>query len=845
MQSGKRRVLFLRSNGELWPISDFDVQYIMPASLAPRKMIDACWSPELLRLIGSGVDSGPEFDALLAPMLAARRQVVAILRKVSRETEKMSARMLSMGRGRGGGLEALWDVFAPQDGGIHGSITAAQAADYLLSEDGQPPYGIKPHTLPAFAAHTLMMDRPDLFLADPLNHKETATFMVRSRDSVRRLQAAKRIVNAQTPEDQQVLNGFVDRAKQILRVTADHDNTGPITPLTRDLPEFTETDQLLLHLLSLSAFEKRSIQPSHIGASLSKLASLIGLPELAIRGFELHALVRLGALSPFETTKRAEALETEVRALDLARVSRARPEGGLLKGDELDSLRVDFTGQRVYVIDSATASELDDGLSLERIPNSDEVWVHVHVADPTRYIPFDSPMSERASVRGSSIYLSEGNIPLFEHDLIMRELSLGAKVERDGGAQGTMTFSARLSPSGELLEHKSQMGFIRDPVMLTYESVDKALGLNHASAWAPLGTPNKQTNDMRHDTVPVTQDSAEDLKLLLAFATAHRRRRLATCGWDWQSPEPTLSLVGQLPPSGANIFDSANIPRKPQSWSGLPMINFSVTNPSSGLSATTMVQEMMIMAGRIAAIFIADRSLPAPFRSMTSPRPVAIPGQPIVTLDDVLAQRDADMFVKKEDIARANFEPPQMALHPTPQPNWVMGYNDNIGYLKATSPLRRYEDCMVHWQIKSALVAEKGLSTSLAPVLTLDKVAQYGQRTAQAVRVNGRFGRFSDAWWQSQLFTSRLQNPKPDGYTYDSSFVDITRPVKGVVMGPTVYNSGGSSTTTPVHIPSLGLDVRCPQPASKLVPMAIGDEIMIRVTTAQTWPTPIIDVEVV
>jgi hypothetical protein len=239
-----------------------------------------------------------------------------------------------------------------------------------------------------------------------------------------------------------------------------------------------------------------------------------------------------------------------------------------------------------------------------------------------------------------------------------------------------------------------------------------------------------------------------------------------------------------------------------------------------------MVQEMMIMAGRIAAIFIADRSLPAPFRSMTSPRPVAIPGQPIVTLDDVLAQRDADMFVKKEDIARANFEPPQMALHPTPQPNWVMGYNDNIGYLKATSPLRRYEDCMVHWQIKSALVAEKGLSTSLAPVLTLDKVAQY-------------------AWWQSQLFTSRLQNPKPDGYTYDSSFVDITRPVKGVVMGPTVYNSGGSSTTTPVHIPSLGLDVRCPQPASKLVPMAIGDEIMIRVTTAQTWPTPIIDVEVV
>jgi hypothetical protein len=59
--------------------------------------------------------------------------------------------------------------------------------------------------------------------------------------------------------------------------------------------------------------------------------------------------------------------------------------------DPVESMRRDFGDIPVYVIDSPTAHELDDGISIEETP--DGVWVHAHIADPSHLIPPNHPLS--------------------------------------------------------------------------------------------------------------------------------------------------------------------------------------------------------------------------------------------------------------------------------------------------------------------------------------------------------------------------------------------------------------------------------------------------------------------
>ncbi|RYF44598.1 MAG: hypothetical protein EOO38_17575 [Cytophagaceae bacterium] len=56
-------------------------------------------------------------------------------------------------------------------------MTAAECAEWLLnSEEGEKKVHVRKNTLPAYAAHALMMRRADLFVADPGDMRETGNF---------------------------------------------------------------------------------------------------------------------------------------------------------------------------------------------------------------------------------------------------------------------------------------------------------------------------------------------------------------------------------------------------------------------------------------------------------------------------------------------------------------------------------------------------------------------------------------------------------------------------------------------------------------------------------------------
>ena len=83
--------------------------------------------------------------------------------------------------------------------------------------------------------------------------------------------------------------------------------------------------------------------------------------------------------------------------------------------DEALGLRRDLRHLKVFTIDSAETSEIDDGLSLEKYIDKDgsekqRIWVHI--ADAERWAPRESELYDIARRRVTSLYLPHGPIPM-------------------------------------------------------------------------------------------------------------------------------------------------------------------------------------------------------------------------------------------------------------------------------------------------------------------------------------------------------------------------------------------------------------------------------------------------
>jgi hypothetical protein len=83
--------------------------------------------------------------------------------------------------------------------------------------------------------------------------------------------------------------------------------------------------------------------------------------------------------------------------------------------DSLLNIRRDFRDQKVYTIDGASTTEIDDGLAVEVITKSGGSKRHrywIHIADADRWAPRDSNVFELARKRATSLYLPHGSIPM-------------------------------------------------------------------------------------------------------------------------------------------------------------------------------------------------------------------------------------------------------------------------------------------------------------------------------------------------------------------------------------------------------------------------------------------------
>ncbi|KAK4513949.1 uncharacterized protein ATC70_005956 [Mucor velutinosus] len=378
--------------------------------------------------------------------------------------------------------------------------------------------------------------------------------------------------------------------------------------------------------------------------------------------------------------------------------------------DRYASIRHDFGNLAVYTIDDPSAKEIDDGISIEHVPGDNSAWLHMHIADPTTYIQPTDELAHLTQQKAQTLYLPERHFPMLPEELSSKKFSLGSTAHTNkNGSQYALTFSTRIDMKGNLLDYKVRPSLVKNVIKVYYDDLDDMLkpaatitydplvdltkSFSHPSSDAFAFKDNQEQT--RKPTVP--ENAKKDLFDIFQMAQKHSVNRVANGAINFTKPSPVIEILPQP-------LDLPRIQFKsPIYASHLPAVR--VTLDKSAFSpARKMVAETMIIGGRIASQFAHAHNIPLPFRVQVW-NPDASNAQCRLR-EELLASRDPiSGMIGTQDMAKyMSILPPSTVTTQSNQPHVIMGIQD--GYTRATSPLRRYMDMVVHWQLKSHLLGE-------------------------------------------------------------------------------------------------------------------------------------------
>lgn len=377
--------------------------------------------------------------------------------------------------------------------------------------------------------------------------------------------------------------------------------------------------------------------------------------------------------------------------------------------DSMKGLRKDWCRLPVFCIDGAGTLERDDGISVESVDGSQsEYWVHIHVANPSAFINPQSAEADYAANLGEALYFPERRYPMLSPNFTNEFLSLA-----DG--RPCITFSARMTTEGDILERNITPGILRDVHYLTPFTVSRELGIDDGVTSDPVSilrvggetsdAPDRQPNET---TKPLTQAHVDMLRKLMELASAAHSKRTARGAPEFYSSAQITSTNPQVMlkkpvPEPFTIRDG-----EVRLFEGDPIIN--ITRRTDGFGrASKLVSDMMVLAGDIAAKWCMERNLPIPYRGiMRNPEPASSPEifKKEVLEPDIAKYGHANQW----DLMRYMRLLGQPATSVSPLEHHALGLP---AYCKATSPLRRYVDMYTHWQIEAALRYEARTGKSL------------------------------------------------------------------------------------------------------------------------------------
>lgn len=321
--------------------------------------------------------------------------------------------------------------------------------------------------------------------------------------------------------------------------------------------------------------------------------------------------------------------------------------------------RLDLRDACIFTIDSAESKDLDDAVSVERIPNGYRLGVHI--ADVSHYVKPHSALDKEALERGTSLYYADQVIPMLPKALSNGICSLNPQEDR-------LAFSAimELDNQGVLRSYTFRKSIIRSKVKGVYKEINALLD---GTADAALQEKYAEVLDM----LPLLNELC-DKRLCL------RKQRGAP---EIETPESKILLNA----------DGICVDVQPRTRG----------------KSECIIEEMMLLANESAARVAKEHALPFVYRVHDAPS-----SEKIEALQDGLLRMGAEVPVLTnvqprnlaEILEKAAGTPAAPVIHgmvlrsmakaayeTEPIGHFGLALSD---YAHFTSPIRRYPDLAIH-----------------------------------------------------------------------------------------------------------------------------------------------------
>lgn len=440
-------------------------------------------------------------------------------------------------------------------------------------------------------------------------------------------------------------------------------------------------------------------------------------------------LQELGAIPPWEVASRYKVRFPHVKIESGGGLSRNVPLSveDSRRPDIAAEARKEWKDDMIFCIDAPSTMVIDDGVSLERTSEPDEFWIHIHTADPASGIQPDSELGKFLELIPENIYLPghfQAMLPAdisvdhskdYKSESLVSSYSLAAD-------RPALTFSAKVNGKGELLDYKVEPGKLRRVTYLDPTDVSEFCG----EPAPPAASDNSLTVGQlpeKVDTTPnrlmtaakdLDEASKESLRMLHRLAEAIKGRRLEKGAWPVFLPSPSVTVAFEDVPM-EQAEGTKTLPPDPYIKVGYEAFN-----------GASVVSNTMVLAGEIAARWCSDRGIPLPYRKdvHSTTNFAEIHDYATKELYPLLDRGIQPSAAQRQELSRLTGG---IEMSITPGPYFMLGLDM---YAKATSPLRRFSDLIVHWQVHAALAHERETGRRIDPSIDdLDTILPFTSST--------------------------------------------------------------------------------------------------------------------
>lgn len=706
-------------------------------SFAIPSCVDPALLQPLLPFLPTDPDkANPKGEVHVPPEVAA--PVQQLLDKLAEESEGVYRKNAPV-------LDTAYAVLA--DNSRTRMMTLAQIAKALLAQ-GNVVW--KPSSSDLLAVRKALNHNTFRFRSDRRSHRLTNVFAIRPKNDVQivetvhewireyfeyRARAVGDLKKADALRTQGTLNvvRFLEKARRLIaKSRANRDPTsGGLGPSKRQDTTnaslstlravtdevFTRSDQEIITFLQAWVL---SNQFQNMGGLHSACADLVAASECYKPGVTQHSagdesqsdlirratglvfLQEIGVVTPYEN----RSIYDEQLMLPTVRLSRnldlLNEKASMLRStpdfrDSMAGMRRDWGSANIYCIDDIGAQEIDDGISIEKVKGAtSESWIHVHVANPTAFFDKTHTLSSLAAHMTQTVYTPERTFPMLPKWATDEHFSLRHN-------RPVITFSSRVDRRGNVLETNISHGVIRNPISITPSEVASSLGEKSDGERRKLVVGGKLDNVAHSRASPTINPSqVQELQELYILAKALSKKRQERGGISMFNSSPSVRILESTSKPGLT-WHAPSVARS-RFIKGDPIIEITKAEPKGFLrfdmDATNIVEEIMILGCSTAASWCGERNIPVVFRgSITPPNVNRAPSEELKRniMTNYLEQhknpplRLTTQYM--ESLGRA-------IAHTSPLPHKVIGVP---GYVRVTSPLRRFSDMIAHWQIEAAI----------------------------------------------------------------------------------------------------------------------------------------------